>query len=273
MPPEPSESGKGNGPPEGMPERRRFPRPDPRERWRKAYGAIDLPDRQEVREQLRQLQQQGALLTRRGRDLARRYRRPLVGAALLAASLPMARSMQQGGKPETRPPTRAAPEPAAGAGDIEEQVGQVWASARVQDARASMIDQAIQRYGISRELAEDIHDEAVRADIDPKVAFGLVKTESSFRHRAVSNVGARGLTQVMPRTARWLQPGVRADDLFDRKTNLRLGFRYLRDLIDKYDGNVKLALLAYNRGPGTVDRVLERGGDPDNGYADRVLRG
>ena len=61
--------------------------------------------------------------------------------------------------------------------------------------------------------------------------------------------------------------------LFDRALNLDLGFRYLRSLIDKYDGNVRLALLAYNRGPGTVDRILARGGDPDNGYADRVLSG
>ena len=84
---------------------------------------------------------------------------------------------------------------------------------------------------------------------------------------------ARGLTQVMPRTARWLMPGTTAEDLYDRQTNLRLGFRYLNQLIDKYRGDVKLALTAYNRGPGTVDRVLKRGGNPDNGYADKVLGG
>src|SRR5690606_28559925 len=78
-------------------------------------------------------------------------------------------------------------------------------------------------------------------------------------------------TQVMPRTAAWLEPGTTSKDLYDRKTNLRLGFRYLDQMIDKYKGDVKLALLAYNRGPGTVDKVLARGGDPDNGYADRVL--
>jgi soluble lytic murein transglycosylase-like protein len=43
--------------------------------------------------------------------------------------------------------------------------------------------------------------------------------------------------------------------------------------MDKYDGDQRLALLAYNRGPGTVDRVLKRGGDPDNGYADAVISG
>ena len=108
---------------------------------------------------------------------------------------------------------------------------------------------------------------------EPEIAYGLVKVESRFKHRAVSHVGARGLTQVMPATARWLEPGITNEDLFDRHTNLRLGFGYLRDLIEKYDGNIRLALLAYNRGPGTVDRVLRQGGDPNNGYADMVLEG
>jgi soluble lytic murein transglycosylase-like protein len=128
-------------------------------------------------------------------------------------------------------------------------------------------------YGITRSLAEQIHDIAVDNNIEPELAFGLVKTESAFDHRAVSHVGARGLTQVMPRTARWLRPGTTIEDLYNRSLNLDMGFGYLRDLIDKYNGNVRLALLAYNRGPGTVDRVLDRGGDPDNGYADLVLEG
>ena len=93
------------------------------------------------------------------------------------------------------------------------------------------------------------------------------------KQRAVSHVGARGFTQVMPRTAKWLRPGTRADDLYDRDINLGLGFRYLNQLIDKYSGDVKLALLAYNRGPGTVDKILKRGGDPDNGYARKVIDG
>ena len=89
----------------------------------------------------------------------------------------------------------------------------------------------------------------------------------------MSGVGARGLTQVMPRTARWLKPGTKTDDLYDQRTNLKLGFKYLNQLIDKYNGNVRHALLAYNRGPGTVDRILKRGGNPNNGYADKVLGG
>jgi len=107
----------------------------------------------------------------------------------------------------------------------------------------------------------------------PKVAFGLVRTESSFRRTVVSHAGAIGYAQVLPSTARWIEPGTTRNDLFDTRTNLRVGFKYLRYLLDKYNGDIRLALTAYNRGPGTVDRVLARGGNPDNGYAAKVLRG
>ncbi|HYH78199.1 MAG TPA: transglycosylase SLT domain-containing protein, partial [Longimicrobium sp.] len=85
-------------------------------------------------------------------------------------------------------------------------------------------------------------------------------------------VGAVGLTQLMPSTARYFRRNVSREALFDRDTNLRLGFRFLKTLIVKYDGNVKLALLAYNRGPERVDSILRNGGNPDNGYARAVMR-
>jgi soluble lytic murein transglycosylase-like protein len=126
-------------------------------------------------------------------------------------------------------------------------------------------------YRVPDTLAEQIVDAASEHGISPQVAFGLVATESGFKRTARSSVGAVGLAQLMPATARWLEPGTTRTDLEDPETNLRLGFRYLRDMIRKYDGDTALALTAYNRGPGTVDRVLRRGGDPDNGYAGKVL--
>jgi len=125
-------------------------------------------------------------------------------------------------------------------------------------------------FDVPSRLARQIHEAAVANGIAPEIAFGLVKTESGFKNSATSYVGAVGLTQLMPATARWLKPGVTVSELRNSETNLRIGFRYLRDLLRKYDGDTDLALLAYNRGPGTVDRVLKRGGDPDNGYADMV---
>jgi soluble lytic murein transglycosylase-like protein len=126
-------------------------------------------------------------------------------------------------------------------------------------------------YRVTDTLAEQIVEAASEHGIAPDVAFGLVATESGFKRTARSSVGAVGLAQLMPATARWLEPGTTRRDLEDPETNLRLGFRYLRDMIEKYDGDTELALTAYNRGPGTVDRVLRRGGDPDNGYAGKVL--
>ena len=126
-------------------------------------------------------------------------------------------------------------------------------------------------FRVSSTLARQIHAAAVANRIDPKIAFGLVRTESGFQNSATSRVGAIGLTQLMPATARWMQRGVTRSDLRNPEVNLRIGFRYLRELLDKYEGDTELALTAYNRGPGTVDRVLKRGGDPDNGYAGMVL--
>jgi soluble lytic murein transglycosylase-like protein len=137
--------------------------------------------------------------------------------------------------------------------------------------RRRTIDVAMREHDIPRDLAADIHDIAREEGVPPAVAFALVRVESEYDERAVSHAGARGLTQVMPATARYLDPDIRLDDLFDRRTNLRLGFRYLRMMLDRYDDDLRLALLAYNRGPGTVTRHLARGVDPGNGFALRVF--
>ncbi len=121
-------------------------------------------------------------------------------------------------------------------------------------------------FAVSPTLARQIGEAAAEFQIDPDIAFGLVRAESSFRTAATSPVGAVGLTQLMPRTASWIEPGVTRAQLRDPRTNLRVGFKYLRYLLDRYQGDERLALLAYNRGPGTVDRALKRGYDPDNGY-------
>jgi soluble lytic murein transglycosylase-like protein len=130
-----------------------------------------------------------------------------------------------------------------------------------------------QRFRIPATLARRIYKVASDEDISPDVAFGLVRAESSFRARVVSPAGAVGLTQVLPSTGRWIAPGTTRRDLMDPETNLRVGFRYLRYLLEKYDGNEALALTAYNRGPGTVDRHLRQGRNPDNGYVEMVLTG
>jgi len=166
----------------------------------------------------------------------------------------------------------AAVEPTAAEAEVE-AVTRAWAARQLEHQRAATITKLASEFDVSLTLAADIHDAAVSEEIDPRMAFGLVRAESSFRPRAISPVGAVGLTQLMPATARWVEPGTRRNDLMEPETNLRVGFKYLRQLLEQYGGDHELALTAYNRGPGTVDRLLKRGSDPDNGYADKVLTG
>lgn len=142
---------------------------------------------------------------------------------------------------------------------------------RVEIDRLKRVYENSAKFAIPADLAERIEDIALAEGIDPHVAFGLVRAESEFNRRAVSRVGAVGLTQLMPSTARYFKAGVVREDLYDRDTNLRIGFRYLRTLVVKYNGNMELALLAYNRGPERVDQLLRSGNDPNNGYVAMVL--
>ena len=139
-------------------------------------------------------------------------------------------------------------------------------------ARRRAIGEASEHYGIEAELAERIYDAAVEEGIDPELAFALVRVESRFEPEAVGPAGAVGLAQVMPATARDLDRSIERSDLVKPEINLRLGFRHLRWLLDRYEGDHELALTAYNRGHGTVDRARRAGRDPLNGYATRVFR-
>lgn len=127
------------------------------------------------------------------------------------------------------------------------------------------------KYGIDVDLARKIVESAIEEGVDPDLAFRLVNVESRFQPRARGPMGALGLTQLMPSTARTLDRSLRTEaDILEPRNNLRLGFRYLRSMIDRY-GDVRLGLLAYNRGSVAVDRALRDGRDPENGYSQRVL--
>ena len=95
-----------------------------------------------------------------------------------------------------------------------------------------------------------IQEHASRHSVRPELVRAVIQVESGFNPRARSNKGAMGLMQLMPATARDF--GV--TDAYDPAQNIRAGTRYLRQLIDRYDGNEELALAAYNAGSGAVDR-------------------
>jgi len=199
------------------------------------------------------------------------------GAALLVAALIV--SGLAGSNSGVRADEEASPTLSLVAAEVRaisqrlEAIRGELAVARAQAQRAEAILRYSGQYQIPGDLAAAIYDIAISEGIETDVAFRLVKVESNFRPEAMSQRGAIGYTQILSRTAQFYERGLSVDQLRDRDVNLRVGFRFLRDLLRRYDGDIELALLAYNRGPGRVEEILMQGGDPANGYARKVLEG
>jgi hypothetical protein len=161
-------------------------------------------------------------------------------------------------------------------GSLSDQLGAARgenAVIKLQLERANAILDNSTRYQIPADLSAAIYDIALSEGIDPSLGYQLVKIESQFNRKAVSPMKAFGYTQLQVATARFYQKGITQRDLMERDTNLRLGFRFLNDLLARFNYDVHLALLAYNRGPAKVDDILAQGGNPANGYSDAVLKG
>lgn len=109
-----------------------------------------------------------------------------------------------------------------------------------------------------------IEREARRQGLDPYLVAALMRQESRFESEAVSPAGAVGLMQLMPGTARRLAGGpVSRRRLYDPETNIRLGARYLAQLLQRYGGETEKAVASYNAGPGHMEEWSAQGGrDP-----------
>lgn len=139
---------------------------------------------------------------------------------------------------------------------------QTMASSAVSPTQSALIEGLV--------IEKNIHTAARKYELPPELLRGVIRAESNYQVRAVSHAGAQGLMQLMPGTAKEL--GV--DNPFDIEQNINGGARYLRKMLDKFDGDIKLALAAYNAGPGAVEKY---GGEvppyqETERYVDKVLR-
>jgi soluble lytic murein transglycosylase-like protein len=118
------------------------------------------------------------------------------------------------------------------------------------------------------ELRRLIHEVSTEHGVDPKLIDALVQVESDYDPKAVSRRGAMGLMQLMPETAKRLN----VDDPFDPADNVRGGVKELSRLVNRYSGNLQLALAAYNAGEGAVSKY--RGVPPyaeTRSYVSKIL--
>jgi len=124
------------------------------------------------------------------------------------------------------------------------------------------------KYSIAPPIARAVMDAADANRIPRPLAFALVYVESRFKPRAISPTGAIGLTQLLLSTARDLDPAATRARLLNADYNAKLGMRYFRQMLDRYDQDPRLALIAYNDGMRSADSLARRYTTP---YARKVL--
>lgn len=148
---------------------------------------------------------------------------------------------------------------AAMQGSLDQQRASVRQQAETFPKKAHFVMPACD--GIAEpELSKMIDEASDKQGVDKNLVREVARQESGFYPCAVSPTGAAGLMQLMPAT----QAQFQVENPFDPKQSLEAGSKLLKTLLDKYKGDLSLALSAYNAGPTTVDKAVEKTGDaPD----------
>lgn len=154
-------------------------------------------------------------------------------------------------------------------GELLRQVDSLESVVDSLDDEVSLRDEAssyADAYNTNNRISRAVVHYANKHDVPVAIAFSLVFSESRFDSMAVSSVGAVGLAQVRPSTARYLRDSISRDDLFNPDTNLDVGFMYLRRLIDR-KGSMYEALRSYVAGPSRTRHNQQIG----HGYANGII--
>lgn len=145
-------------------------------------------------------------------------------------------------------------------------------------AGAYFVERLVQARMYKLSYARQIRENAKAYALQPSLVAAVIHVESHNQPDAVSPKGAVGLMQIMPATGAWIYKKITGEDetdfqaqrLSDPETNIAFGCWYLRYLLDKYEGDERLTLVAYNAGPGNLDKWLA---DPEispNGELSRI---
>jgi soluble lytic murein transglycosylase-like protein len=151
--------------------------------------------------------------------------------------------------------------------EAHSRLGNVWQSVRhAEEAlRRGMRDVAVWRLAYPKAYWPEVTAAAQQAGIDPLLLLAIVREESRYDPAVVSPARAVGLAQLLPSTARAMTSdrSMNMQRLKDPRVNLLLGARYVRLQLDRFGGDLRLALAAYNAGPGAARRWTRLAGDPD----------
>jgi len=131
-------------------------------------------------------------------------------------------------------------------------------------AAGLILNRALERRSYRLEYREELVRWADEYGVDRYLAAAVIHCESSNRKDVVSHAGAVGLMQIMPDTGEWIAGKLGLEDysearLTEPEVNIRMGCWYLSYLLDKYSGDRRLALAAYNAGPGNVEKWMQDG--------------
>jgi len=116
------------------------------------------------------------------------------------------------------------------------------------------------KYSYRKEYAEYVEKYAQEENLDELLVYSIIKAESGFDKDATSNSEAKGLMQLMKKTAEEVAVNNEIDvdtvDLYDPETNIKLGTKYFKTLLSRFDNNIELALVAYNAGIGNTEKWI-----------------